>query len=1361
MAMSWLSLRGGWRIGIAGALLLLAIIVALRLFAITSIARGMVEARIEATSVRGQTIEIDGFRGDLLGNMSIASLEISDADGTWLTASDLDLGWRPFAYFNGHLHLTEVSAESINITRRPITTPSRGGSGGVARYTLETLEMPNISIASGVAGPAQSYMATGAVRATRTNGEVQFNLTTPHQRGDEVYANLAWGGPIPLNGTLSLSGEPNGLIASFLRTPSDASVTLNLDSSAQQNSWKLRADGSVAGVQKLAIDLAISDQTYRAEGSVALDAAGILSPLRARLGDRLDFSAYVDDDDTLEASVKADSFSAELSGVARPSLQGVSIDAMSASIENLDAARVSGARSLSLAKIKAEGDLSISSGTIAFDGTIRTPKLGYADYTFNALKADGDWALSPTSIASEMRIEANAVTGLPRALGMMAEGPVSARFSGAYDRATEQLRARTLLLESGSLWALGNGSAARNGAVNLSGEARLTNSKSISSLQTKWSLSGGSLNALQLKLGGTAELSDRSGALVDLVGEVLDFDVIARRAQNNFVLQSAKIVSDNLQANVSGALRQDLLDFQGNLELSTLKVPQVTAETISTDFVITGAISAPRLVAETQARDIQIAGQTLLSPNVSTQVLLGGDTAFEILADAEFLDSPLQLNLQGRRFGERIDIETLSSDWSNLVAKGIATIDTREPQSSRVALDISGTTPLGGVVVANLDYAAGLLDADVAVSDLEIGAMVLSQSRAQMRGNWPAFDGNLSYQAQVPVLGTPQRIVGSHRLIGEAEEKRLTITGTSDIAGQTLTVSSPIEVVFDQSLFLQGAVDAFGGRAEVNLDASGQSPSAIEFNGIQMATIGPLLNRPSLSGTLNGALQIGLTDDVLTGEGAARLTELTRIGIGSASTDLVLDVSVEDNQLSANLETQDSDDTLNFAVTASTALKHNGTLLSIRRADDGLVPVALSGTGAIDSIWALVAPTNLRLAGDLLVDINNGSGDSWRFEGPMALSNATFEDGLTGLHLKDISADAILRPDGIEVQSARASGRRSGYVEAAGLYHFDGAGSVGITLNRLNAFSRSDVSATVSGTAEIERQNRRTQITGDLDIDEARVNLEQLPGAGYTTLDVVFDDTPEADRDTTPEREAIELNFNIDADRRIFVTGSGVDTEWGLDARVTGPAGRPSVIGRATLIRGEADLLSRRFRFSDGTVQFVGDPLDSDINIRAERTDDEVTASITLSGSIDDPEIELSSVPSLPDDEILSRVLFGRSPSELSALEAAQLAGAAAQLAGGEAFNLMGQLQEATGLDRLDIAMNDEGAATVSTGKYIAKDIYLEIETGGTGAPGVALEWTPLDNVAVDAEIDPELGPKVSVQWKRDFDRLPGESDDD
>ena len=120
-----------------------------------------------------------------------------------------------------------------------------------------------------------------------------------------------------------------------------------------------------------------------------------------------------------------------------------------------------------------------------------------------------------------------------------------------------------------------------------------------------------------------------------------------------------------------------------------------------------------------------------------------------------------------------------------------------------------------------------------------------------------------------------------------------------------------------------------------------------------------------------------------------------------------------------------------------------------------------------------------------------------------------------------------------------------------------------------------------------------------------------------------------------------------------------------------------------------------------------------------------------------------------------------RSPSNLSPLQAAQLASAAAQVAGGDAFSFTGELQDATGLDRLDFGLDDEGQATLSTGKYLADDVYLEIESGATGAPAVAMEWTPLANIEVDAEVDPELGPKVAIQWKRDFDRLPGEPRND
>ena len=329
------------------------------------------------------------------------------------------------------------------------------------------------------------------------------------------------------------------------------------------------------------------------------------------------------------------------------------------------------------------------------------------------------------------------------------------------------------------------------------------------------------------------------------------------------------------------------------------------------------------------------------------------------------------------------------------------------------------------------------------------------------------------------------------------------------------------------------------------------------------------------------------------------------------------------------------------------------------------------------------------------------------------------------------------------------------------MYGFDDSGDIQVQLSGLDAFNRSDVTASVSGALSIDRRKRQTRVQGDVEINRAKVDLSRLPRAGYTTLDVTFASEEDGEQAANPPREAINLDLSVSADRGIFVDGAGVDTEWAARLRVKGPAGAPQVTGRSTLVRGEADLLGRRFRFAEGVLRFIGEIDETEIEVRADRASGGITSSVGVTGTVSDPQIELSSDPQVPDDEILARVLFGRSPSELSPLQAAQLATAAAQLAGGNAFNLVGQLEAATGLDRLDLGFDDNGSATLATGKYLAEDVYLEIESGVTGAPGVALEWTPLENVAVDAEIDPELGPKIALQWTQDFDRLPFDEEDE
>ena len=79
-------------------------------------------------------------------------------------------------------------------------------------------------------------------------------------------------------------------------------------------------------------------------------------------------------------------------------------------------------------------------------------------------------------------------------------------------------------------------------------------------------------------------------------------------------------------------------------------------------------------------------------------------------------------------------------------------------------------------------------------------------------------------------------------------------------------------------------------------------------------------------------------------------------------------------------------------------------------------------------------------------------------------------------------------------------------------------------------------------------------------------------------------------------------------------------------------------------------------------------------------------ASILVSGTGLKPEIRFASVPQLPQDELLSRLLFGTSITNLSAPEALQLASAVAALRSGSGnLDPINAVRRAVGLDRLRI----------------------------------------------------------------------------
>jgi translocation and assembly module TamB len=233
------------------------------------------------------------------------------------------------------------------------------------------------------------------------------------------------------------------------------------------------------------------------------------------------------------------------------------------------------------------------------------------------------------------------------------------------------------------------------------------------------------------------------------------------------------------------------------------------------------------------------------------------------------------------------------------------------------------------------------------------------------------------------------------------------------------------------------------------------------------------------------------------------------------------------------------------------------------------------------------------------------------------------------------------------------------------------------------------------------------------------------------------------------------LDLTIDSPGRIFVRGRGLDAEVAGEVTVRGSADAPSMAGGFQLRRGHLDALGRRFEFNEGVVTLPQDgSVDADIRFVARARASDVSAQITVSGRASAPQIQIESVPELPQDEILARILFGKRSDSLSALESIELARSAFLLTGvGTGRDVVGGVGNRLGLDRINIRQKGTGSggSAMNLRRRITEGISLGVQHGlraGSGRATVGLELLP--NVSVETEVGVNNTGRVGIgmEWE-------------
>ncbi|WP_300381370.1 translocation/assembly module TamB domain-containing protein [Henriciella sp.] len=1363
--------------------LVLVLLLVLRFAAQSSIGRNFVETRIEAADPSGQEIEVEGLDGDLLGTFRIERLTVADDQGIWLVAENVLMDWKPLALRKRSIWVEAFEADLIHVQRQPNIVSAgekppqdeSGGSMPLRAGKLDRLRIGELRTDEGLLPRALSLEINAQGLVGQDGGRTELSVLPLDGEGDRLGADLTWSEDLRVRGNLDLDGPAGGLFASLAQLEEGQSLSATLEAGGTLEEWA--ADANVLISEESVVQ--VNANTENDVLGFEIEAHPGLHPLSASiadtLGDTITINGRVlsDEDEQRLLEVTANADGLQLDAEASQQETG----AYSADIRLVadNPARYANADNISVSQAILDGNLVYDQGAARFDGDVEASGVDVPSFRADAV-AGPLVAVYDAPTASVRTTLTGRGAKLPGMTGDIAGSEPVVQLDAEYalDSGTLSLRQSLVRGQAGRVNAAGTVRLQPSLSANLSGSFQLDGAKAQLArpvnLDGQFEADRGANGDTRFSLNTTARnygelpapLSDWSDgtAIVSTDGRL--------RGDGAVKLNSFRAQSGSLLLTGQGQISSD--------QQVTLNADLSAGEASVGGYALSGLDGRARVSG---ALDDLNFDTTINAPSLSSDSMTFSDVslsadgryaegALNAVAnlDAGTSNGPLAVDTDVSLNGSQWQVNSFQGEWGDLIAEASLSGNGGEIGAIRGDLTVAGNLPDG--LPAQGVEADASIDGETLILDATLETLTLGPTRADalvLRANGTPeninfvidMDGRtelneLSYETGLDMDGNITGLSG-----GPLD---LTASLSLLVGDLGLTTQEPIRyTTHDDGFDASARFATLGGTLEPAITTRGQTSIQVNGQGLAIAPALVLAGRPGLDGALDINVDLQESGTGLAGPVKAELKSIARPGSDLAPVDLFIDGDLRPDILDLTVRALDNE-ALEARLDTEVPVNTYTDLPFIQPQEGAEIPFSAEIDGQIEAVAALFVPPQMVLKGIVDVDMSGRLPQlNESFEGTFLYSEGEFEHGELGMVLHKINADARLGGGTVNLQSFNAVGRSGGTLSGNGTMAIDGSAqsNVEIEADSLVAVERREGSATISGAMQVRQQPELLEIIGNLTVDEGQINLANIQGGGGPpTLDVSFEEPIEEDEEEVEEEEAAtRLDITLDAPGQIDLDGRGVNAELALDADITGSIGKPVIIGQASIVRGRFDFIGKRFEFAESSVRLVPDMEQSRLDVSAtHETKDDILAILNVVGTLNSPEVVLTSEPALPEDEVLSRVLFGRSPTQLSGLEAARLAAALAQLSGGGGgFNLLGGIETALGLDTFDIGSDADGGTQVTSGKYLTENVYLEVRSGASGSAGVAIEWEPINNIEVEAATgDAEQGQQLSVQWKRDFD---------
>ncbi len=768
------------------------------------------------------------------------------------------------------------------------------------------------------------------------------------------------------------------------------------------------------------------------------------------------------------------------------------------------------------------------------------------------------------------------------------------------------------------------------------------------------------------------------------------------------------------------------------------------------DATVTDALGAPLVQGELSVEGMVVAGFDVTRLAATAEQT--GPDAMRVTADARFAagaEAQMAGALSRLPGGFAATLDTLSLRQDAVSAQLSA------PATVTVTEGVARLTPLA------LDLAGGRLTArgeigesfDVAV-ELERLPLSLANTVQSSLG----LDGVVG--GRLRVTGPRADPDASFELSGEGVASAATRAAGLPAAQLTATGRTA-----DRRLRIDARASAAGAEARVTGSAplgQGALELDVELAGLPLQTLDRVAGGRGLAGAASGRAEVRGSVAAPVVRFDLRGTEVSAQPLRDAAiTPLAVAATGEFARNSVTLSRLDVSNGQGVSIAASGRAPLRGPGLDVRAS--GSLPLAAAN--------AFLAERSAQASGLVRFDVTAGGALARpRLAGSASLSGGTFVDPLTNVRLVDIAADAGFEGQAVTLRSFRAAVPAGGAITASGTVSLASGNPADLTA-RFDGVRYTDgsfVSTTLDG--ELRARGPLTGGGGVLSgrIDLGRTEISVTEGLGGNALQVLDEvrhvATPpgvaqtllrarvgEPSMPQASGRRGFVTDIRVSAPNQIFVRGRGLDVELGGALTLTGPLDDLAPVGQFDLRRGRIEVLGQRIEFEQGSLTLTGN-LNPQIYFVARTRAEDVTAIVTVSGRVSSPEIAFSSDPPLPEDEVLARVIFGRSVSRLSPFQLAQLASAAADLAGGGGGGgLLSRLRGAIGFDDLDIVTEESGETALRAGRYIDDNIYLDVEADTAGDTRAQINLEINDNFTLRGSVATNGNSTLGVFFERDY----------